>query len=151
MASLIGSINGRYPIYQTDTYASFSDRVQAVVDVDGVLAFIHPESGEGADKQGKLSAGTLWFGVSSLDDPTSWTEASALTHAGPQSAPFLFINSAQPRFHAGQADMINILNANDIHTEAYLLPDTPHSFWLFHPWVDTTMHYVVQFLDNVLK
>jgi acetyl esterase/lipase len=149
MASLIGAMNEKYPKYQTTTYKRYSDKVQAAIDVDGVLAFIHPESGEGADKPGKPSAGTLWFGVSSKEDSTLWMEASALTHAGKQSVPFLFLNSAQPRFHAGQHDMMEVLRKNGIYCEEHLLEGTPHSFWLFHPWVDETMKYTVAFLKKV--
>ncbi len=98
LVSLIGSINGPYLPYQTHTLTNVSDQVQAVIDVDGVLAFIHPESSEGADKPGAPSAATRWLGASIAADRNRWEEASALSHVHAGSAPFLFINSAQPRF-----------------------------------------------------
>lgn len=151
LASLIGSMNAPYPKYQTPTFARFSDAVQAVVDVDGVQAFLHPVSSENGDKSGKPGAGTLWFGVSSAVDSTLWIEASALTHVGPQSAPFLYIRSSIPRFTAGYTDMMNVLQAKGIYSEEHMLEGTPHSFWLFHPWVDATMAYAVGFLKRVFK
>ena len=150
LASLIGSLNASFPKYQTASFARYSDKVQAVVDVDGVQAFLHPESSEGSDKPGKPSAATLWFGVSSKLDSTLYIEASALTHVGSQSAPFLYIDSSIPRFSAGQHDMMASLRAHGIYCEEHLLAGTPHSFWLFHPWVDETMGYAVAFLKRVL-
>jgi hypothetical protein len=29
-----------------------------------------------------------------------------------------------------------------------LLPDTPHSFWLFDPWLQPTVDATVKFLDS---
>jgi len=150
LASLIGSMNAPFPKYQTQAYAKYSDIVQAVVDVDGVQAFLHPVSSENGDKSGKPGAGTLWFGVSSAVDSTLWIEASALTHVGPQSAPFLYVRSSIPRFTAGYVEMMRTLSANGIYCEEHLLEGTPHSFWLFHPWVDATMDYAVRFLKKVL-
>ncbi len=151
MAALIGSVNQRFAKYQNEYYPKYSDKVQAVVDVDGVLAFLHPESSEGQDKPGKPSAATLWFGVSAKENPALWNEASALTHVGRQTTPFLFVNSAQARFHAGQNDMVNKLNHFKIYNEVHQIPDTPHTFWLFHPWMDTAMTHIVDFLNKTLK
>lgn len=150
LVSLIGSMNASYPSFQTASYARFSDKVQAVVDVDGVQAFLHPVSSENGDKSGKPGAGTLWFGVSSAVDSTLWIEASALTHVGKQSAPFLYLRSSVPRFTAGYVDMMRVLNASGVYCEEHLLEGTPHSFWLFHPWVDEAMNYAVGFLKGVL-
>jgi pectinesterase len=151
MASLLGSLNRPYPKYQTPLYARYSDKIQAVVDVDGVQAFLHPVSSENGDKSGKPGAGTLWFGVSSAVDSTFWIEASALTHVGPQSAPFLYLRSSIPRFTAGYVEMMQSLQSNGIYCETHLLEGTPHSFWLFHPWVDETMGYAVAFLKKVFR
>jgi len=73
-----------------------SGKVQAVVNMDGILAFIHPESGEGADTPGKPSAATLWFGGNTSEKKELWLQASPLSHPFPGTAPFLFINSSQP-------------------------------------------------------
>jgi pectinesterase len=32
-----------------------------------------------------------------------------------------------------------------------LVPGTPHSFWLFEPWLEPTVQAVVGFLDEYLK
>jgi acetyl esterase/lipase len=149
LVSLIGSMNAPFPKYQTPLYARFSDKVQAVVDVDGVQAFLHPVSSENGDKSGKPGAGTLWFGVSSVVDSTLWIQASALTHVGAQSASFLYLRSSYPRFTAGYVEMMANLRSNGIYCEEHELAGTPHSFWLFHPWVDTTMQYAVGFLKRV--
>lgn len=151
LASLIGSLNAPFPKFQTASYVRYSDKVQAVVDVDGVQAFLHRESSEGSVNPGKPSAATLWLGVPSTVDSTLWIEASALTHVGAQSAPFLYLRSSAPRFAAGYVEMMQSLHSNGIYCEEHLLAGSPHSFWLFHPWVDSTMQYAVGFLKRVFK
>lgn len=151
LAALIGTENGTVPLYRTASFNKYSDKVQAIVDIDGVLMFIHPESAEGKDLPGKPSAATWWFGSSMQENPDVFNEASALTHVGAQSAPVLFVNSVLPRFHAGRDDMIAKLNALGIYTEVHTIENTPHTFWLFHPWFDEAITYVDQFLKKVLK
>lgn len=148
MAALLGALNKPYAPYQTAAYADCSDTVQAVIDVDGVLAFIHPSSSEGADKPGKPSAATRWFGVSVHENPALWLEASALNHLHAGSAPMLFINSAQPRFSAGQSETMATLEKWGTLTKAHKLENAPHSFWLFHPWVNQTVNWIADFLEQ---
>jgi len=80
-----------------------------------------------------------------------WIEASPLTYAGVTTPPMLFINSSFPRFHAGRDSVIAILNVHGIYSEVHTIPDTPHTFWLFHPWFGQTVDYITSFLDKVLK
>jgi acetyl esterase/lipase len=118
--------------------------VQAIIDIDGILAFHHPESAEG-----KVAA--EWLGGTYEEKPGVWQDASALTHVSKNTPPCLFINSSNPRFHAGRDDMIKKLNDFGIYSEVHTFPDTPHPFWFFHPWFDPTVKYIVDFLDKVFK
>lgn len=150
MVSLLGSINGPFEKYEPDVYNEVSDQVHAVVDIDGVLAFIHPESGEGNDKPGRPSAATLYFGSTVTEDSLVRHEASALTHVNENSAKFLYICSSLPRFHAGRNEMIAKMNDYCIYTEVKTIPDTPHTIWLFHPWYDSVVVKIIEFLnDNI--
>ncbi|RZK62043.1 MAG: alpha/beta hydrolase [Hymenobacter sp.] len=131
-------------------YPTHSSRVQALVDVDGTLAFIHPESGEGNDSKGP-SAATLWLGTSKTQRPALWEEAGALSHVSKATPPTLFINSAVARMHAGRDDFARQLAAFGTYYEVHNLSDTPHTFPLFNPWFQPTLDYTATFLDKVLK
>lgn len=144
LAALLGTTNRNKKLEGVGPYSDHSSAVQAIVDVDGILAFKHPESEEGR------MAGQ-WLGGSYEEVPENWEEASALTHADEHTPPVLFISSSFPRFHAGKNDMIEILDKNNIYSEAYALPESPHSFWLMHPWFEPTLEYTVNFLDKVFK
>lgn len=126
------------------THTITGTAVQAIVDMDGVLALKHPESEEG-------KAASLWLGGDYESKPEIWKEASALTHVNSKTPPILFINSDKPRFHAGRDDMIAILNQFAIYNEVKTIPNAPHSFWFYEPWFNTTIDYSVQFLDKVFK
>ncbi len=151
LAALIGTINDKGNLFPVKTMRRTSGKVQAVVDIDGILAFIHPESGEGADKPGKPSAATLWFGGNSTEKRAQWTEASPLSHPHPETAPFLFINSSQPRFHAGRDDFSARLDSMGISCEIKTLENTPHTFWLFNPWFPEVVDISADFLERKLK
>lgn len=128
-----------------------SEQVQAIIDMDGILDFTDPnESGKDNDPA-KPSAGAYWFGATFRQAPDKWIEASPLRYASANTPPMLFINSAFPRFHAGRDSVITLLSTHGIMTEVQTLPDTPHPFWLFHPWFEPTVNYMVSFLKRISK
>ncbi len=142
LAALVGFTNGK-EIYQSSPKGPSSD-VHAVIDMDGVLAFHHPESSEGA-------VAAQWLGGTYEEVPQIWDEASALHQVGPNAVPVLFINSQYPRFHAGRDDMTKKLDEMGIYSKVHTFPETPHPFWLFEPWFEPTVDLVDNFLDRVLK
>jgi acetyl esterase/lipase len=128
-----------------------SSRVQAVVDIDGVLDFTdRAESGKDTIPE-KPSAGKAWFGASFKEKPELWREASPINYVNKKTAPMLFVNSSLPRFHAGRDEAIEKMKKLGIYSEVHTIPDTPHPFWLFHPWFDEALGYIVKFLDKTLK
>jgi pectinesterase len=150
LASLL-STTGDLPLFdEAGSDSKKSTKVQALIDIDGTLSFVHPESGEGDDSK-KPSAATLWFGYSKKENPELWKQASPLTYAGAQTPPTLFINSSIDRMHAGRNDFTSILNQYHIYNEVYTFPDSPHAFCLFEPWFTPTVNYIVSFLDKVFK
>lgn len=142
LATLIG-VTPNSAIYGTDK--TVSNEVQAIVNIDGITSFIHPE----ADAEGEMAS--IWLNGSRQENWKNWKEASPLEYVNKNTPPTLFINSAQQRFHAGRDDMIAILNKYNIYNEVHTIADTPHSFWLMHPWFETTLSYTVTFLNRVFK
>lgn len=130
--------------------AGISSKVNALIDIDGTLSFVHPESGEGNDEK-KLSASTMWFGYSKKDNLPLLTIASPLTHVNAHTAPSLFINSAVERMHAGRNDFIKVLNEQHIYSEIKEFERSPHSFCLFEPWFTPTVETTDGFLKSVFK
>jgi acetyl esterase/lipase len=144
LAALVGTTNGNKHFEGRDCNTSKSSKVQAIVDIDGTLAFKHPESSEG------VVAGE-WLGGMYKDNPKNWEEAAPLNHVSKHTPPIVFINSSTPRFHAGRTDMIHKLDSLGIYSEVHEFPNTPHPFWFFHPWFPDVIKYTVDFLDKVLK
>lgn len=142
IAALIGATNGDRRFDDTAT------KVQAVIDMDGILAFIHPESGEGDDSKGP-SAATRWFGASKIARPDLWQEASPLNYVGSHCPPFLFINSSVVRMQAGQKDFCAALSASGIPFKVITMEDAPHSFVLFQPWLERTVMVIDEFLRQL--
>ncbi len=144
MAALIGTTNDILDFEDKSFKSQSSSKVQAIIDIDGILAFKHPESLE-------AEMASFWLGGTYAEKPENWSSASALNHTNKVSPPILFINSSFARFHAGRDDMIAILNRYKIYNEVKTIENSPHSFWFFQPWFTETMAYSTQFLDKIFK
>jgi acetyl esterase/lipase len=144
LAALVGMTNNVALFEGAEGITSTSSTVHAVVDVDGVVNFLAPRSLN-------LPGYPDWLGGSFTEKPATWKEASPAYWVSKQSAPIVFITSAQPKYTAGMYDMIDLLNENGLYSEIHKLPDSPHSFWLFEPWFAPTVNYMVTFLDKVMK
>lgn len=151
LAALVGMTSEIKKFDGVEGNSNVSAKVQAIIDIDGILDFTDPNESAKDDNPEKRSAGAYWFGATFKEAPEKWVEASPLIYAGKDTPPILFVNSAQPRFHAGRDSVISILNKHGIYSEIHTIPDTPHSFWLFHPWFTPTVNYMVGFLDKILK
>ena len=147
LAALVGTTNGEALFEKADEFKGISNRVQAVIDIDGTLAFIHPESGEGNDSK-SISAATYWFGYSKAEKPELWQQASPLNYAGKNTPPVLFINSSVSRMHAGRDDMIKKLNAFGVYSEVKTFPEAPHCFMFYTTWFEPTLNFVHAFLNR---
>lgn len=144
LAALVGNTNGNPSFEDAIGNANYSSNVQAVVDIDGTLAFHHPESVEGA-------AAAQWLGGTYVQKPEIWEEAAPLNHVTNKTPPFIFLNSSTPRFHAGRTDMIKKMDSLHIYSEIHTFEDTPHPFWFFNPWFNPMMGFIVTFLHKEFK
>ena len=151
LAALVGMTSGIKKFDGVEWNNNVSAKVQAIIDIDGIIDFTDPNESAKDDNPERRSAGTYWFGATFKEAPEKWVEASPLIYAGKDTPPIMFVNSAQPRFHAGRDSVITILNKFGIYSEIHTIPNTPHSFWLFHPWFESTANYMVAFLDKILK
>lgn len=124
--------------------------VNAVIDIDGILAFIHPESGEGDDSK-SISAATHYFGYNKFQNPELWNEGSALSHVDASFPPILFLNSSNARMHAGRDEFIGKLNTYGINSEVHTFENAPHVFPLIDIWFTSTIDLIDRFLRKQLK
>ncbi|GAA4300185.1 hypothetical protein GCM10023183_10210 [Nibribacter koreensis] len=150
LAALLGVTNKNPAFEGEKSKDKSSSTVQAVIDLDGTLSFVHPESGEGNDSK-SISAATYWFGFPKKDNPALWAEASPLTHAGKATPPFLFINSSVDRMHAGRDDFRKVLDQFNTYSEVHTFQDAPHTFPLFNPWFEPTLRHIDDFLKKVFS
>lgn len=151
LAAFLGTTGDMKRFEGNGGYAGHSSSVQAVIDVDGVLDFTNPAESAKDDDPKKPSAGKSWFGASYKENPDLWKDASPINYIDNKTAPILFVNSSLERYHAGRDQGIAKMNTLGIYSEVHTIPDTPHPFWLFHPWFDEAAGYIVTFLDKTLK
>ncbi|WP_324719958.1 pectinesterase family protein [Salinimicrobium sp. HB62] len=142
LATLVG-VTPQSQLFKGE-HQDLSDEVQAIVNIDGIVSFIHPDAEEG------WMAAT-WLGGSKADKFKTWKEASPLEYVDGDTPPTLFINSSYPRFHAGRDEMVELLDRYEIYNEVHTIDKTPHAFWLVHPWFDETVRLTTNFLDRIFK
>lgn len=150
LAAFLGA-TGNMPLFEgTNGISVTRTQVNAVVDIDGILSFVHPESGEGDDSK-RISAATYWFGYPRKEQEKLWETASSLSYVGGSTPPTLFLNSSVARMHAGREDYISVLNKFHIYSELHTFEGAPHSFCLFNPWFEPTVNYIDGFLKKVFN
>lgn len=130
-------------------YPHISAEVQALINVDGIVDFTDPNESAKDENPAKPSTGTLWFGATYKQAPEKWVEASPIQYAGKDTPPTLYVNSALPRFHAGRDELFKILDQYGIYHEQHTIENTPHPFWLFHPWFDEAHEHILNFLNEI--
>lgn len=124
-------------------------RVDAVVDIDGLVDFTGPELL--AQQAASPSAPVRFLGGTFAARPGVWRAASALTHLSSASAPTLFLNStASTPILPGREAMRERLRALGVESEIVTLSDTPHPFWLFNPWFNRVLDESDRFLRRHL-
>ncbi len=151
LAALTGMSSGLDLFDGNEGDTAVSAKVQAIIDMDGILDFTDPNESAKDNNPAKPSAGAQWLGVTYKADPGKWIEASPVLYGGKNTPPILFVNSSQPRYHAGRDSLIRILDTFGVYSEVHTLNGAPHTFWLFDPWFETTVEYMVDFLDKIFK
>lgn len=128
--------------------SDISSAVQAVVNIDGLSDFTSEAARVNEDDPKKSpSAAAYWFGGRYAEKTALWREASPIQYVNTSMPPVLFIGSAQPRFAVGREEMVAKMTQARAASKVVLLPDTPHSFWLFDPWLQPTVDVTVAFLN----
>ena len=124
--------------------------VRAVINIDGLSDFTSEEARRHEDDPSKNpSAAGAWFGGRYAEQPARWQQASPINHVSRASPPVLFIVSSVPRFSVGREAMTAKLHEHGVVAETVALPGTPHSFWLFDPWVTPTVDAMTGFMERV--
>ena len=129
-----------------------SSGVQAIVNIDGLSDFTSEAARKYEDDPAKQpSSAGAWFGGRYAEKADLWREASPLFYVNAKTPPVLFVVSAQSRFSLGREEMAARLRDASVPSRVVAVPDTPHSFWLFDPWLAPTVEAAVRFLDDYLR
>ena len=144
LATLLGTTNLQTHFDEHQDYANYSAQVHAILNIDGIVSFTHPE----AKPEWTGRSANAWLGDFN-EHVNRWQAASPLKYVDENTPPTLFVNSSQPRFHAGRDDFIAILNQHNTYHKTYTFDDAPHAFWLLDPWFEPTLKYSIRFLKKV--
>lgn len=150
LATMLGVTNGLAEFEGPGGSAGFPSAVQAVVDIDGSVSFMDTALIGMAETE----PSPYWeyvHGVYSANRAV-WLAASPLYYVSRDTAPTFFIKSTavQPVL-AGRDEMRDRLKILGIDTGMVQFPDTPHPFWLVHPWFERALDETDRFLGRHLK
>ncbi len=155
LATLVGVTNGSKTHEGKGEWRNTSSDVQAIVNMDGISTFVSESNIADArhrfETKGELPVNSQWLGGLYEDSPANWKEASSLLWITEKSAPICFISSGLPRFSDGRDSLVVKYDSLGIYNERHRIPVDVHPFWFFHPWVDSTVDYAVEFLDRMFK
>lgn len=152
IASLTGVTNGNIKFDPQAEFSQISSNVQAIINIDGLSDFTLPEALKFEnDPRKKPSAAGAWFGGRYEEVPELWKEASPLYYVNATTPPILFITSSETRFSLGYLEMTRKLQHFNIAHEVLNVANSPHSFWLFDPWLEPTVDAMEDFLKSVFN
>ena len=103
LVAFLGTTGGMAKFEGNGGCLGHSTRVQAVVDVDGLLDFMNINSTKYDNNPKKPSAAHRWFGGSYKKIPQAWKEASPITYVGKLTPPIIFINSSMAHVNRSEA------------------------------------------------
>lgn len=151
IASLAGVTAGIAKFDPQAKKSSVSSDVQAIINIDGLSDFTSEAARLHEDDPRKNpSAAAAWFGGRYAEKTELWHEASPTFYVNKNTPPILFLISDQERFSIGHKEMIEKMKPLGVPYQVTRIPDTPHSFWLFDPWLQPSVDTVVQFLERQL-
>jgi len=125
--------------------------VNALVDLDGLLDFTTPLALQYENAAGANSPASLWLGGDYASQTSKWREASAINYLGTASPPTLIVSSGAARFTAGREDVESLLDRYKIRHVYFEVEHAPHTFWLFHPYLDKILPKIDDFLRGCTK
>jgi len=123
-------------------------RLNALIDLDGVLDFTDPLALRYENANGENSVAARWLGGSMETAPDRWRESSAASHVGASSPPTLIISGEDARFTAGREKVIAALTTHGIPAQHLHFPGLPHTFWLFDPYAQQVVDAIDAFLSR---
>lgn len=149
IASLTGVTNGLDKFDPQANQSPISSEAQAIVNIDGLSDFTSETARfHEDDPRKKPSAAGAWFGGRYAEKAELWHEASPTFYVTKSTPPILFLISAQDRFSVGHKEMIEKMKPFGTPYKVAQIPNSPHSFWLFDPWLQPSVDIVVNFLDQ---
>lgn len=149
LAALLGASNGIEVLEGDGPNPEESSQIQAVVNIDGAVNFVDARIIR--QERRKEGAPSRFLGGDYSQRRETWFRASPVYYLGPHSAPTLFINSTAPTpVLPGREAMHERLQALGIESRTVTIADTPHPFWLVHPWFQQTLDETTQFLSEQL-
>ena len=147
IAALSGVTNGLGRFDPQMKSSVISSDVQAIINIDGLSDFTSEAARFYEDDPRKNpSAAGAWFGGRYAEKQDLWREASPIFYVDKDTPPILFLISAQPRFSLGHKEMIEKMRPMGVPYQVSQIPDSPHSFWLFDPWLKPSVVIIHEFL-----
>lgn len=149
LATMLGATNGLAEFEGEIGPSAPSSAVQAVVDIDGAVTFL--DNALIAQSDGPPSPYYAYQHGIYREARATWVAASPINYTAPTSAPTLFIKSTTLRpILPGRDEMSARLKLLGVDSAVVQFPDTPHVFWLFHPWFEKVIDETDRFLRRHL-
>ncbi|WP_020209326.1 alpha/beta hydrolase [Gilvimarinus chinensis] len=152
IASLTGVTAGLNKFDPQAQNSATSSDAQLIINIDGLSDFTSEKARQYEDAPRETpSSAVLWLGGHYAEQKQTWHEASPIYYVNEHTPPILFLASGRTRFYVGRDEMIRRLSQHQIPFKVVTFENTPHSFWLFDPWVKPAAEAMVSFIREHFK
>lgn len=152
IASLAGLTDGVEIFDPQSRSTTISNKAQVIFNIDGLLD-LGAQTLSASESKNHSASVALWLGNDLQQEQQAGLrhQASPINHVQKGSPPFMLLKSENEKYSLGSEEMMKRLHHFRVPHRVEQLPNAPHEFWLFAPWVSPAANLIADFLDMQFK
>jgi acetyl esterase/lipase len=145
LAALLGT-TANVPEFEGHENLGLASDVRVVVAFNPALDLLEIAKLRAAQGRPEEEA-TKFLGVGHAESPSTWDNASPISHVGPNSAQFLLLHGTDDETvpYQNSVDMLERLEAEGIHAELFTAEGAEHAFFNSSPWYAPATQKMAEF------
>jgi acetyl esterase/lipase len=150
LVGLLGTTGGMAAFEGDEGNAGVSSRVRAVAAFNPAVDLVSFGKRDPADAGNSVYR---FLGCTYADNPKLWAQATPMTHAGKDSAPFLFLHGTADTTvpYQQSVEMMEKLKAAGVHAEIFPAEGATHGFFHKPPFYEPATQRMAEFFQKYLR
>src|SRR5690606_27168053 len=152
IASLAGLTDGLEVFDPQSRRTTISSKAQVIFNIDGLLD-LGTQTLSAPESKNHSATVAMWLGNALQQEQQAGLrhQASPINHVQKGSPPITVLKRENEKYSLGSEEMVKRLHHFRVPHRVERVPNAPHEFWLFDPWVSPAANLIADFLDMQFK